>query len=179
MHKPGVLRRYFRHYGVGGIALHAYMAWHLAVFAVPRERLDWWPPHESMLKSAYVAADVVTPKFLEPPAGTTAGAYRSYLEGRTPMPAHTESLDASIRRVEQHQYPPDMRAGIIKSVEKNDAGYQQRLAERKRSIDNTVQDLPAPVGSRGNPWTLAYAGAAYELARLWRRRRCKRRGSSI
>ena len=204
MTKSGPIKSYFRKYGLLGFALHAYMGWQGSVFMMPRENVHLWPPYEIPPKAAYFVADVLTPKFLEPPEGRFADTfYKSYLDKKIPSlnnnsnnnyntsnnstqtiqnwnAARKQYIDdkvsnSSFKEIKKSYY--EFKVPYIESDKSDKYLPGSNLdSTRQQLIKNSISEVPEWIGNRGHPGALGYMVGAYALAEYWKRKHCKKRG---
>lgn len=178
MKKKGPITKYWRRNNLPGLLLHAYMWWHISVFAMPRERLDWWPPYETVPKIAYKAGDVMTLRFMEPRRGTYQEWLRHRIEKDAPLPTARDDLEQRVSYAQKQIEEPRVRDEVASLIRQQDPLYANAYAAREATIRKAIEDTPAPLRERGHPGSLLYAAGAYALARYYRHKLTKGRGSS-
>lgn len=178
MKKKGPITKYWRRNALPGFLLHTYMWWHLSVFAMPRERLDWWPPYETVPKAAYKVGDALTFKFMEPRRGTYQEWLRHRIERDTPLPATRDDLEQRVRYAQKEIENPRVRDEVVSLIKQQDPVYATAYAARETAVQKAIDGTPAPLRERGHPGSLLYATGAYALARYYRYKLTKGRGSS-
>ncbi|HIH24344.1 TPA: hypothetical protein HA251_04890 [Candidatus Woesearchaeota archaeon] len=178
MNKKGPVTKYLRRNALPGIILHAYMWWHVSVFAMPRERLDWWPPYEAVPKIAYKIGDASPLNFLEPRRGTYQEWLRHRIEKDAPLPTVRDDLEKRVSYAQKTIEEPRIRDEVISLIRQQDPDYATAYTAREATIQQTIEDTPKPLRNRGHPGSLLYAIGAYALGRYHRYKLTKRRGSS-
>jgi len=146
--------KYFRDYGIVGALLHSYMAWHLTATVLPYNNLEYLSIG-GPLKVAYDAAEITTPKILEP-SRTRFGPWII-----APNPLRKEERNLIDR--------------IMDNKKDDNIATIWAESDKGKSYLQSLNAIPEPLRTRGDPYNLIYALGAGYAAQQWRNRRCLKR----